>query len=192
MKFNKTVAFLFVFFSFTSILFAQDVIEIKKPSEGKSLVYFTRSLSVAPLVNFRIYENDKFIGKISYGDYILYECDPGEHMFWATSENRDYVETNFEPNKVYVIDVQGRMGAFIASVNLEPLDPKNFKHKKNFHRALKKHKEVVYNPENVNSDEKAQNIADGLARFKKLKDKESDKIKKLYPFMFFQNANKPE
>lgn len=40
-----------------------------------------------------------------------------------TSENRDYVDADLEPNSTYVINIQGQMGAFIASVALNPMNP---------------------------------------------------------------------
>ena len=38
--------------------------EFKKPSEGKSLVYFVRTKGAGPLINFKFFDGDKFLGKM--------------------------------------------------------------------------------------------------------------------------------
>ena len=87
----------------TGSLFSQKVVtqEIAKPSEGKSLVYIVKS-GAGYLINFRIYDGDKFLGALNGFSYMVYECEPGKHLFWAASENRDFIEADLEPNGVYV------------------------------------------------------------------------------------------
>jgi hypothetical protein len=194
MKLKKIIVLILVLFG-SFIGFSQESKEqqaILKPSEGKSLVYFTRFNSTGFALNFRLFCDDKYIGKITYGDYIVYECEPGDHIFWATSENRDYVASNLEANKTYVIDVQGQMGAFIASVALEPLSPKDKRHQKIFYKVIKKHNKVVFTEQSVKGEDKSENIKDGLEKYAKLKENKSTKIKFLYSFMFFNNADKPK
>ena len=190
MKFlNKILIILVVAFG-TSLMFSQKVTtqEIQKPSEGKSLVYFLRT-GAGPLLNFRIYDNDKFLGALSGFKYMVYECEPGKHMFWAASENRDYVEADLEPNGVYVINAEGQMGAFIASVALNPLSPNEFKDKRTFYQVVKMAKRQDYTPQ---TDDKTENIQKGLERYKDLKANNAAKIKFLDPSWKFENANKPE
>ena len=76
----------------TGSLFSQKVVtqEIAKPSEGKSLVYIVKS-GAGYLINFRIYDGDKFLGALNGFSYMVYECEPGKHLFWAASENRDFM-----------------------------------------------------------------------------------------------------
>lgn len=190
MKFlNKILIILVVAFG-TSLMFSQKVTtqEIQKPSEGKSLVYFLRT-GAGPLLNFRIYDNDKFLGALSGFKYMVYECEPGKHMFWAASENRDYVEADLEPNGVYVINAEGQMGAFIASVALNPLSPNEFKDKRTFYQVVKMAKRQDYTPQ---TDDKTENIQKGLERYKDLKANNAAKIKFLDPSWKFENADKPE
>lgn len=100
------------------------------PPEGKSLVYFIRSSGTGALVNFKYFDGEKYLGKFSGKNYFIYECDPGEHVFWVTSENRDFIEADLLPDKVYLIEVRPTVGAFKAAVKLFPLandDPKNRK-----------------------------------------------------------------
>ena len=161
--------------------------EIVKPSEGKSLVYILRT-GAGPLLNFRVYDNNKFLGALSGFKYLVYECEPGEHVFWAASENRDYIDATLEPNSVYVINIEGQMGAFIASVGLLPLDPKQFKDRRTFYQVVKGAKKQDYV---ANNEDKSENIQKGLEKYKDLKASNSSKIRTLNPSWKFENADKP-
>ena len=109
MEYLKKVLLFFVVFSGFSNVFAQKVTtqSIDKPTEGKSLVYILKT-GAGMLLNFRVYDKDKFLGAIPSGKYLVYECEPGEHLFWAVSENRDYVEANLPEYDVRV-SVLGHM-----------------------------------------------------------------------------------
>lgn len=88
---NNTIHLLLLMYVGT--LFAQEneLIEFQIPSENKSLVYFARRSAVGPLIKFRIYEGDTYLGRLSANRYISYECDPGFHVFVARSENTSFV-----------------------------------------------------------------------------------------------------
>ncbi len=92
------------------------------PSEGKAVVYITRVAKLGAAVNFRYFHNDQFISRFNAGKYIRYECEPGEHLFWAKSENRDFVTAELEAGKIYVIDAKVQMGGMKARVKLVPID----------------------------------------------------------------------
>ncbi len=186
----KTV---FIFFIITTLFsFGQDNTkqEIKKPSEGKSIVYITRSEFGAFALNFRIYDERRFLGAVPTSNYIVYECEPGEHIFWAASENRDFVHATLGANKTYVIDLEPRIGAFIAAVGLVPFDSSIKQHKKSFWRVIKNHKEMEI-ADITKSEEKKDNIDEAMEKYKELKEKNSKKIQYLLPTMNFENANKP-
>ena len=124
---KKIIPFLLLIFSING--HAQ---ELKKPSEGMAMVYFTRSEAMGFLINFKYFDGEKYLGKFNYGKYLAYECDPGQHLFWAKSENSDFVEAELEPNKIYILDSQPQMGAFKAGVKLIPFnnDPTFYKNEK--------------------------------------------------------------
>lgn len=188
MKNLSKIFFVVMMFGFT-LVFSQKVTtqEIDKPSEGKSLVYIVRS-GAGFLLNFRFYDGDKFLGAVAGSNYLVYECEPGEHLFWATSENRDYVEANLEPNSVYILNGEGQSGAFIAGVNLKPLNPNEFRDKKLFYQVIKNDAKQMYA---ASTDDKKDNITKGLDKYKELKDKNSKKIRVLDPSWKFENADKP-
>ncbi|WP_026725198.1 hypothetical protein [Flavobacterium sasangense] len=189
----RHVLILVIFFLGITNIFSQKITNqpVVKPSEGKALVYITRS-NGAMMVNFRVYDKDLFIGALEYGNYFLYECEPGQHLFWAASENRDFVEANLEANKVYVIDLEARMGAFIAAVAVVPQNPKEKRHRKMFYRTVKKETSVVKFQSKLTSQDKESNIIAALEKYKDLKQNNSTKIMVLNPDMNFENADKPE
>lgn len=130
MKKLLTLLFFSLIFSFS---YSQ---ELKKPSEGKSLVYFTRVSSMGFLINFKYFDGEKYLGKFNHGKFLAYECEPGKHLFWSKSENTDFLEAELEAGKVYIIDSEPQMGAFKAAVKLMPFDndSNNYKNVKKYER----------------------------------------------------------
>ena len=189
MKSIKCIAVLIFSVISFSKTYSQETITIKKPTEGKSLVYFIRPTAVAFLVNFKVFDKDHFLGTLSSKKYFTYECEPGEHLFWATSENRDYVIATLEANKTYVINVSPQMGAFVAGVNVIPCDPNIVNHKKLFNKALTKGKEMIQEEKEASNDQ-SETIRKGLEKYDELVASESNKIARLHPNMNFENGNK--
>lgn len=111
--------------------------EFVKPSEGKALVYFSRQSALGFLINFKFFDGEKYLGKFNHGKYLVYECEPGTHMFWAKAENMSFVEAELEAGKTYIIDAEPKMGMIKASVNLSPLDKNHEKFEKRKERILK-------------------------------------------------------
>lgn len=188
----KLVIALILFVSTLSYGQKTDFQEIKKPSAGKSLVYLIRSNGIGAALNFRVYDKENFIGKISSGTYIVYETNPGEHIFWAASENRDFVKANLNADQVYVIDVEGKMGMVLAAVNLNPLDPNNKKDQNKFYKVIKRHIELVYNPNSIDAEDKAENVSKAMTKYDELVKKNNNKIRSLSAEQTFQHANKPQ
>lgn len=185
----KKLIFLFTILGI-GIVFSQKKQEIKSPAEGKSLVYIIRTKE-AFLLNFRLYDKDKYLGAIGCNQYIVYECNPGEHLFWAVSENRSFVKADLKADKAYVLIIEEKMGVFIARVKLVPLDPRSNnskKYKRKFYRAIKNDIPIVYIKENVDVD-KSVNIKQGLKRYEEIKDTKS--VKQLSQDMYIENADKP-
>ena len=100
------------------------------------MVYFTRVGSTGFLINFKYFDGENYLGKFNHGKYLAYECEPGKHLFWAKSENIDYVEAELEAGKIYIIDSEPQMGAIKAGVKLVPFDNdvNNYKNIKKYDR----------------------------------------------------------
>lgn len=92
------------------------------PSDGKAVVYFVRVTNYGKPTAFEFFHQDKYIGVFKGGQYMRYECDPGEQLFWASSENKEFITANLEAGKQYIIMVNVIMGMMKAHVGLAPLD----------------------------------------------------------------------
>ena len=138
------------------------------PSE-KAVVYFVRSSMFGFAINFTYFDSTKVIGRFNGHKFLRYECDPGEHLFWARSENRDYVKADLEAGKIYVIDVIPQMGAVKAGVRLVPINSSNYKMKKT-QKLLTKGKSESFTERElaVLQKETVDIVARGLERYKKL------------------------
>lgn len=111
--------------------------EIKKPAEGKALIYFTRTGFMGGAINFKYFDGEKYLGKFNTGNYLAYECEPGKHLFWAKSENFDFLEADVEAGKVYIVQSLVKMGAMKAGVDLVPLTKTNEDYQKTREKLVK-------------------------------------------------------
>jgi hypothetical protein len=184
----KKVLLLFLFTTFFS--FGQ---ELDTPNEGKALVYFTRYDATGFLINFKYFDGEKYLGKFNYGKYLVYECEPGKHMFWSKSENFDFVEADLQAGRVYIIDSRPQMGAFKAGVKLVVFNKEldNYdRYKKRIFKSLEKGERYVISAEEIKADEVEMKdlIQKGLEKFAKLKNEESDRIAILNEGMFFDDS----
>ncbi|MCA0153596.1 hypothetical protein [Winogradskyella vincentii] len=109
---------------------------ISPPSEGNTVIYFLRTTSLGGLMNFRFFEEGNFIGKFNGRNYIRYECDPGESVFWVKAENIDVLKTNLEANKIYLVEANAVMGAMSAGVKFKLVDFENEKQMKRINKLL--------------------------------------------------------
>ena len=118
-----------------SLLSAQG---FEAPSEGKAVVYFVRPSAMGAAINFRYFDNDQYIGKFNGAKYLRYECEPGEHLFWAKSENRDWVTAELEAGKIYIIHSKAQMGGLKARVQLVPVNVDDAKALKKINKLVDK------------------------------------------------------
>ncbi len=154
MKIIKKTTLLFLFFSlFVSLFsFAQD--KITPPTEGKAVIYFLRTKSLGALMNFRFFEKNNYLGKFNGKNYIRYECDPGEHMFWVKAENIDFVKTNLTAGNIYLVENNAVMGGFSAGVKFRIVDYSNEKQMKRINKLLAKKEAKTFSKEQLLEDEK--------------------------------------
>jgi hypothetical protein len=191
MKSIKIILVLFIsFLCFT--VNAQEKQEIKKPSEGKALVYIIRPSNFAFLVGFKVFNNDKYLAKLGAEKYLVYECEPGEQLFWAEAENYDFVKANLEANKTYVLLLVPKMGAFKAAVGLKACSPVDKDQRIAFYNAVKNSKEYVFTEESVKDIDEKKSIQSGLKKYVKVRGSDPDRIMALTADMNFLNADKPE
>ena len=132
--------FLFAALLISALTFGQ---ELKKPSEGKALIYFTRTGFIGGAINFKYFDGEKYLGKFNSGNYLAYECEPGKHLFWAKSENFDFLEANVEAGKVYIVQSLVKVGGMKAGVDLVPLAKSDEDYQKNREKLFK----LINNPD---------------------------------------------
>jgi len=180
---KKVICFFILFVSFS-----MNSQQIGKPSEGKSLVYFVRSNSMGFLINFKYFDGEKYLGKFNHGKYLAYECEPGKHLFWAKSENVDFIEAELEVGKTYIIDSEPQMGAFKAGVKLIPFnnDPLSFKNEKKYNKKKNNLIECITSGElyKISEEDKKDQEADlkdlisrSMEKYNKLKSKNEETTK---------------
>src|SRR5215813_11048549 len=117
---KKLFAFIVFFFAMLRLSYAQN---ITPPSQGKAVVYFVRVSALGMVVPFTFLDSAKVIAKFNGSNYTRYECDPGEHLFWARSENDDFITAEVEAGKIYFVEVVPSLGMLYAKVFLRPIDP---------------------------------------------------------------------
>jgi len=165
----RNIVILFAVISIQSFGFAQT---IEPAAADKSVVYFVRTSGLGSFINFTYFDYSEVIGKFNGPKYMRYECEPGEHIFWARSENKDFVKAYLEPGKIYVIDVIPLMGGVKAGVSLSPINSADY-NMKYIQKLLKKRDAEEFSKEQL---EKYQKEMDGVIKrgMEKLKDLEGD------------------
>ena len=161
--------------------FAQELIA---PSEGRSMVYFLRSSGTGALINFKYFDGEDYLGKFSGPGCFTYECEPGEHIFWVAAENRDFVEAELLPDKIYIIEVRPTMGMMKAAVQLYPIEKDDAKAMKKLNKFLSKNQPVPLQAGAFDHEEPKLDffVENGMKRYQL--DKEKGKLKLLAPDMY--------
>lgn len=94
---------------------------LKAPAPGKAAIYFVRVSAAGFAIPFDFFHNDKWIGDFAGKNYIRYEADPGEQLFWASSENHEFLTTEFTDGGIYMVVVDVNMGFAVARVGFSPV-----------------------------------------------------------------------
>ena len=105
----------------------------KPPSKGKAAIYFTRVSGLAFAIGFDFFNEKNYIGEFGGRNYMRYECDPGTHLFWASSENKDFLTADVKAGETYIVIVDVQLGVGEAKVGLKPITSKD----RDFERAKK-------------------------------------------------------
>lgn len=160
--------------------------EIAPAPAGKAVVYFVRMSSLGFAVNFSYFDSTRLIAKFHGTKYFRYECAPGSHLFWARSENKDFVEAELEEGKIYFIEAVPKMGAIKAVVDLVPLDPANEKKMNKVRKLLNKKSPETFTEEDLEKETASFDdvIARGMEKYHEDKTK-GKKIAKLEKTMSY-------
>lgn len=129
--------------------FATQAQGIKEAPADKAVVYFLRPSGFGGLINFSFFDSAQVIGRFNGEKYMLYECAPGPHIFWARSENRSFISGNLEAGKIYFIEAQPQMGGVKAGVELVQIDPADTKRMARLLKFINKRKPRTFTPEEL-------------------------------------------
>ena len=91
------------------------------PPEGKAVVYFVRFTIYGKPMKFEFFHNDTYFAELKGKQYLRYECDPGEHIFWASTENKEFMTAELAANQIYVVVVDVITGFWKPHVGLSPI-----------------------------------------------------------------------
>ncbi len=150
MKKIKSVLFVLFVFCFTAPLFSQGFIE---PADANAVIYFVRVSGWGGAVSFEYFHNQKFIGIFKGKNYMRYEVSEGEHLLWASSENKEFLRCSFKAGETYMVLVNLEGGTWKARIGLEPLTAEN----EDFERAkalVYKKKPIVTSESKIQSTQK--------------------------------------
>ncbi|NNK84622.1 MAG: hypothetical protein HKO79_05160 [Desulfobacterales bacterium] len=72
--------------------------------ENKSIIIFIRQQSgFGGTHDVAVYDGDKLIGILSKASYVVYETEPGDHLFASYSAKLDFLKANVAPGKTYYV-----------------------------------------------------------------------------------------
>ena len=114
--------FVLVVVCISSQIFSQGFLP---PEEGNAVLYFVRVSKWGGTSSFEYFHNENFIGVFKGKNYLRYECPAGEHLFWASSEDKEFLKCDFTAGETYMVLVNVEMGGFKARIGLEPLTVDN-------------------------------------------------------------------
>lgn len=166
----RILALLLVWLSLPIPLQAQG---LATPSEGNVLVYFIRTTGTGALINFKYFDGEKYLGKFSGKNYFVYECEPGKHVFWVTSENRQFMEADLLPNRVYMVEVIPTPGAIKAAVKILPIARDNQKSLKRVNKLISSKAPINLDKKDFSGEQEhlAYYIQNGMKKYKSDKEK---------------------
>ncbi len=160
----------FIFLLLTTLIWHNEVKcqKLERPSEGNAMVYFVRFRGAVAVIDFKYYDGQKYLGKGGGNNYYYYECEPGEHVFWVSAENREYVKGDLKPNGIYIIEVRPFFRAVSSGVELYPVSPEDKKTVKKIESFIEKN-----DPKTLkrSDDDKSKQIEGGMERLNSIESK---------------------
>jgi len=106
----------------TTSIFAKG---FQAPAKGKAVVYFTRVTNWGGIASFEFFHQDKYIGVFKGKNYLRYECNPGQQLLWASTENKEFVTADLKEGETYIVIVDVKMGVMKGRVGFNPITVKD-------------------------------------------------------------------
>jgi hypothetical protein len=119
---KKILALAFIVLGFCAHLELSAGKELQPPSEGKAVVYLGRMTGfVGAGRPFHFFADEQYLARIKGKNYLRYECEPGEHLFWVAAERRSFVKAELEAGRSYALFARLQAGAWTARAELQPI-----------------------------------------------------------------------
>lgn len=189
---TSSLLFFFCAFLFSTELKAQKQ-SIEIPTDGTVNVYLLNGATR----KFDVYDSDKRITNLKSGYYVIYNVQPGEHLFWTAENPANFLKGNFEANSTYVVALEaqdsamafGIVGALAAGAKMMVFNPSEYKHKKLFYQVIKHFKKTDLDGLVVENNQEMINKA--MEKYQKFSTEKENKILLVTPDMKFFDADKP-
>lgn len=179
---KKSIPFLLLLFLSFQTFSQIQAEKIVPPTKGKSVIYFLRTTGLGALMNIRYFDKEEYLGRFNGVNYLRYECDLGEKVFWIKAENIDILEAD----KVYLVETNAVMGAFSAGAKFKLVDFNKKNQVKRINKLLEKKEPKTFTQETLNEQlQKMKNVLNkGLKKVRKKIERK--KTTKLSPNMNYE------
>jgi len=92
-----------------------------RPRPGTSVVHFLRSpMPESKFPRAILFDDTHYIGRVQQDQQVVYETNPGKHLFMIVSLDAEFLEAELEPDKVYYVTVRRRLLKNRLTFSLEP------------------------------------------------------------------------
>ena len=154
--------------------------KINPPSKGKAVVYFIQTPGTLTWINFRYFERGNFIGKFNGSNFMRYECDPGETLFWVKAENLDFIEAELKEGSIYFIEATPTLGAITSAVKFKLVNYSDEKQMKRIMKVIENNEGVAFAKSELdNAQNEMQKVINESSRKIQVKRKRKKKVKYL-------------
>ena len=102
---------------------------VQEAPADKAVVYFVRTVKGAGVLAYPgVFCENGPIGILSYRNFIRYECEPGNQLFWILKGNislitftnyKQFIDTELLAGKIYLIEVRVQF----EGISIEPVNP---------------------------------------------------------------------
>jgi len=101
-------------------------IEVVAPPAGKGQIVFFRPGGMGFAVGCQVNENDERVSALGAGRYFTHIAEPGKHSFMVSSEAKDVLNLEVEPDETKYVRCKIKMGIMVGRPNLEPSTKEEF------------------------------------------------------------------
>lgn len=91
------------------------------PADSNAVVYFVRVTHHMDITRMTFFHDSTFIGKFGGQNYIRYECLAGKNLFWASTENKNFLNCDLKAGGTYLVLLNMPM----SGLDLEPVTIEN-------------------------------------------------------------------